>query len=72
MGQRSFENEKNIIFLNDNSIENWVKTIKEIYYDYDLLDQLSKNSIAFMKKSSDSEDFYLELKKFFLKFLINL
>ena len=28
-----------------------------------LLDQLSKNSIAFMKKSSDSEDFYLGTEK---------
>lgn len=61
--KQSFENKKNIIFLDDNSIENWVKTIKETYYDYDLLDLLSKNSIAYMKKSSNSKDFYLELKK---------
>ena len=61
----NFENEKNIIFLEDNSTENWVKKIKQIYYESELLDSISRKSMESMKKSSDSKDFYFELEKIF-------
>ena len=52
---------KNIIFVEDNTPENWVKKIKEILNDDKLLDQISTNSRDLINEKYNLEIFYNNL-----------
>ena len=46
----NFEDNTNIIFIDDNAINTWTKKIRETYNDKNLLDKLSKNGNALIEK----------------------
>lgn len=63
-----FKNNKNIILLEDNSIDSWVSIIKKIYADKDKLQELSQNGKKLIETFYDLRNFYRKMDKvIFLK-----
>ena len=58
-----FRHNKEIIFVDDNSIDNWVKQIEKIYNNEEMHETLSKNGQELILKKYNLEIFYNTLKK---------
>ena len=60
---RSFENEKNIIFLKNNSYENWLREIENKYVNNMLLSNIANNAADTIQEKYTSETFNRKLEK---------
>jgi len=58
----NFLDGKNILLLENNSVENWVKTINEIYDNSDTLNLLALNANELVRNQYDMRKFYDKLK----------
>jgi glycosyltransferase involved in cell wall biosynthesis len=58
----NFLDGKNILLLENNSVENWVKTINEIYDNSDTLNLLALNANELVRTQYDMRKFYDKLK----------
>ncbi len=59
-----YQNNKNIIFIKDNSTESWVSEIKNFYSNKKLLDEISIEGSKLIKKEYNKGVFEKELMKF--------
>tara|TARA_A100000164_G_C21891475_1_gene765604 strand:+ start:632 stop:1759 length:1128 start_codon:yes stop_codon:yes gene_type:complete len=57
-----FSNRKNIVFVDDNSLDGWKKTIDSIYHDNETLNNLSKNAKATISKNLNLNTFNTRLE----------
>tara|TARA_B100001057_G_scaffold501275_1_gene623031 strand:+ start:36101 stop:37237 length:1137 start_codon:yes stop_codon:yes gene_type:complete len=62
-----YKNFQNIIFVENNELENWVNLINKLYFDNDKLQSLSENGIQLINNSYTLEKFDVELEKFLNK-----
>jgi hypothetical protein len=61
----NFENEENIIFLKNNSLENWIYEIENKYKNNDLLSSISDNAVDTIQNNYTSEIFNHKLSSIF-------
>ena len=61
--EKSFENEKNIIFLKNNSYENWFREIENKYVNNILLSNIANNAADTIQEKYTSETFNRKLEK---------
>ena len=57
-----FEHGKNIILMEDNSLENWTETVKSIYEDKSKRSSLSRNGRLLVQDHYSINEFFLKLK----------
>ncbi len=57
----NFSHEKNIIFIKNNNVDEWVSEIKNYYDSNEKLDLIAKNSIKTVNLNYDIETFYNKL-----------
>ena len=55
------ENMKHLVFVNDNSVDNWMKIINESYNDLHLLTAIGKKARLVMKEKFDITQFAMGL-----------
>ena len=60
--KEQFKDNKDIFFVKDNSIDGWVKRIKEVYEDEDLLEKVSNNSRDIVKNILNLNEFHRTVK----------
>ena len=58
-----FSHMENIVFIENNSTENWTNTINKLLSDKNLLDHISKKSISTVNKHYNQDDFFLKLEQ---------
>ena len=61
-----FEDNKNIFFINNNDVDNWIKKIVSIYENEYLLKTVSKNSIKTINENYDINLFNNNLEEILL------
>jgi len=59
---KEFDHLKNIYFVENNSLDNWVRSINEIYYDNKILENLSANALKVINNKYKSEYFVEKLE----------
>lgn len=59
-----FINNKNIFFVENNTLEGWVDKINEIYHDNVLLNKVSKNALEICQKNFSLKHFNSQLMKY--------
>ena len=59
----NYKNFENIIFIDDDSVENWVFNIKNYLENYETINTLSKNSLRTFGELNNDQNFYKTLKK---------
>ena len=59
-----YQDKKNIIFIKENSTENWVNEIKKFYFNKKLLEKISIEGSKLIKKEYNKKVFEKELMKF--------
>jgi glycosyltransferase involved in cell wall biosynthesis len=62
-----FVTNENIIFLESNNIEDWNRFIKDLYFNNQVLEKISKNSQQTIKDFYDEKLFIEKLKKIVFK-----
>ena len=60
-----FDNYKNIVFLEENNVDNWVDVITSISKNEKLLNEISSNSIATIKQFYDQNEFFNKIDQLF-------
>jgi glycosyltransferase involved in cell wall biosynthesis len=58
----NFNHLENIIFMEDNHLDNWINVLSSLIKDRDLLNQISRNSIITVREKYDQIDFFAELE----------
>ncbi len=58
-----FSHMENIVFVENNSTENWTTTINKLLSDNNLLSNISKKSISTVKKYYNQDDFFLKMEE---------
>jgi glycosyltransferase involved in cell wall biosynthesis len=58
----NFNHLENIIFMEDNHLDNWINVLSSLIKDRDLLNQISRNSIITVREKYDQMDFFAELE----------
>ena len=58
-----FLNKKNIVFVDDNSLEGWKKTIDNIYEDNETLNNISVNAKTSVSRYLNLDAFNTKLEK---------
>ena len=61
--KEKFNHLDNIVFVNDNSIDNWNLLLSSLPKNKDLLSKLSKNSKKTVKKYYDQNDFFTKMEE---------
>lgn len=61
--KNNFVNNKNIIFLDSNNINEWSNQMKKLYYDKGVLEALSLNSIKTVEENFDENNFINKMKE---------
>jgi len=61
---KNYVNNKNIVLLEDNTLDLWVKSIEKLYYDYDKLEELSQESFKLVNFQYSLENFDKNLEKY--------
>lgn len=59
-----YQNKKNILFIDNNSVENWVKEIKEIYNNDLLLHKIKQQGIELIEEEYNLNKFVKQLQQF--------
>lgn len=60
--QSNFENQKNIIFFDNNNLNEWAKMIESLFYDDKKLFEISTSALDVMKKYYNKEFYFKYLK----------
>ena len=61
--KEKFNHLDNIVFVNDNSIDNWNLLLSSLPENKDLLSKLSKNSKKTVQKYYDQNDFFTKMEE---------
>jgi glycosyltransferase involved in cell wall biosynthesis len=59
----NYKNLENIIFIDDDSVENWVLNINNYLENYETINTLSKNSLHTFAELNNDQNFYRTIKK---------
>ena len=60
---KEFNHLENIYFIENNSVDNWIRSINEIYYSDDILENLSTNALKVINDKYKSDYFFEKLEK---------
>lgn len=63
---KTYQNRKNIILLNNNTLDLWAENIQSLYYDKEKLEDLSKESLHLINSNYKLVNFDRELEKYLL------